>query len=151
MAEFHYQFEVDAPVEQVRAFHHDTRALRRLTPPPMVVQLHRVDPLGEGSISQFTLWLGPIPIRWTALHQEVGPQGFTDVQVQGPMAAWRHTHRFEPLPGGRTRVVEHILYRHPPGWRGLLTRLLFGRVGLQLLFTWRRWATRSALGRRNLP
>jgi hypothetical protein len=141
MPEFCYTFVVDAPLAAVQAFHHDTRALKKLTPPPMVVQLRRVEPLAEGSISEFTLWLGPIPIPWRAVHSDVNEYGFTDTQVRGPMVVWRHTHRFTPLPDGRTRLDEHVVYQHPSGLRGLFTRLLFGRIGLRLLFTWRKMAT----------
>ena len=110
---FHYEFEVAAPVEAVAAFHHDTRALRRLT--PAYVQLHRVDPLADGSISEFTVWFGPIPIRWRALHRDVGPNGFTDIQDAGPLDSWTHTHRFESSGAGSTRVTEHIELRIPAG------------------------------------
>ncbi len=63
---FDYQFTVPAPLAAVAAFHHDARILPRLTPPPMRVQLHRVDPLGEGALADFTLWFGPLPVRWVA-------------------------------------------------------------------------------------
>jgi hypothetical protein len=44
-----------------------------------------MEPLAEGSISDFTLWFGPLPIRWTARHSHIDPlHGFTDTQVRGP-------------------------------------------------------------------
>ena len=143
MPTFNYTFTVDAPLAAVAAFHSDTSALRILSPGPM--QLHHVDPMGEGSISEFTLWLGPIPVRWRAVHSKVNENGFTDTQESGPMAFWAHTHRFEAINETQTRIHEHIEYRHPKGLRGLFTRLLFGRLGLQVLFTYRQWATRSTL------
>src|SRR5512141_1391989 len=98
MQVFEYSFTVDAPVEAVAEFHRDTRALKRLTPPPVWVQLQRVDPLAEGSVSEFTLWFGPLPVRWQALHSNVDRlRGFTDTQARGPMRQWRHRHRFTPL------------------------------------------------------
>jgi ligand-binding SRPBCC domain-containing protein len=129
----------------VRAFHHDTRTLKKLNPPPIIVQLHRVDPLAEGSISEFTLWMGPLPIRWRAVHSQVSEFGFTDTQERGPLAHWQHSHRFEPLDEAATRVHEHIKYRHHPGWRGLFSRLLFGPLSLRLLFAYRKWVTRRAM------
>ncbi len=150
METFQFTFNVDAPLEAVAAFHHDTRALKRLSPPPMIVQLHRVDPLAEGSISEFTLWLGPLPLRWKAVHTDVDRlRGFTDTQVSGPLGFWKHSHTFQDCGGGVTRVSERILYQHHPGLRGLLSRLLFSRPGLWFLFAYRRWATRRAVeGRR---
>jgi ligand-binding SRPBCC domain-containing protein len=127
---FDYTFTVDAPLESVSAFHADTRALKRLNPPPIIVQLHRVDPMAEGSISEFTLWFGPLPIRWRALHSKVSPYGFTDIQEKGPLASWQHTHRFESIGEKTTRIHEHIIYEYPSGLRGVLSRLLFSRLGL---------------------
>ena len=39
----------------------------------------------EGSISEFTLCMGPVPIRWRAIHSDIGPKGFTDIQEIGPI------------------------------------------------------------------
>jgi ligand-binding SRPBCC domain-containing protein len=150
MPTFNYAFTVNAPLSAVSRFHHDTTTLKKLTPPPLFVQFHRLDPLAEGAVSDFTLWFGPIPIRWTAVHSDVdADRGFTDTQVRGPMRLWRHRHSFHPEPNGHTRIHEHLKYQHPSGWRGLLTRLLFSRLTLFALFTYRRLATRRAL--RHLP
>jgi ligand-binding SRPBCC domain-containing protein len=143
---FTAEFTVDAPLEAVADFHRDTRALKVLSPPPMFVQLHRVDPMAEGSISEFTLWLGPIPMRWRAIHRQVSLAGFTDTQESGPLGTWRHTHRFEALDERKTRVQDRIEYQHRPGIKGLISKLLFNQAGLTALFTYRKWATRRALG-----
>ncbi len=146
MPVFEYSFTVRAPVEAVARFHQDTRALRRLSPPPMFVQLHRVEPLGEGSVSEFTLWLGPLPLRWQAVHSDVDPtRGFTDTQARGPLRRWRHTHRFEPVDETTTRVTEYVEYDHADGLSGAFTRLLFAPAALRGLFGYRRWVTRRAL------
>lgn len=145
MLVFTAEFTVKAPLKAVVEFHRDTRALKKLSPPPMVVQLHRVDPMDKGSVSEFTMWLGPIPIHWRAVHSQVSPFGFTDTQERGPLAFWRHTHRFENLPDGKTWVQDRVEYRHHPGIKGLFSRLLFSKVGLTALFTYRKWATHRAL------
>jgi len=145
MSTYTAAFTVEAPIEAVAEFHRDTRALKKLSPPPMVVQLHRVDPMAEGSVSEFTLWLGPIPIHWRAVHSQVGPTGFTDTQERGPLAFWRHTHRFLALTDGETQVQDRIEYQYHAGIKGILSRLLFSKPGLTALFTYRKWATRRAL------
>ena len=145
MPVFDYAFTVSAPLDAVREFHRDTRALKRLTPPPVFVRLHRVEPLAEGSVSEFTLWVGPLPLRWTAVHRDVGERGFTDVQVAGPAAAWAHTHSFEPLDTGRTRIREHIEFEHKPGPIGLVTRILFAKPNLLAMFFYRSLVTRFFL------
>lgn len=145
MPTFDTSFTVPAPLERVAAFHNDTHALKKLNPPPIFAQLHRVDPLGEGSLSEFTLWIGLLPIRWRAVHSGVSLHGFTDTQERGPLAYWKHTHSFAALDTNTTQISEQIDYQYAPGLKGLLSRLLFGKPGLTLLFAWRAWATRRAL------
>lgn len=139
---FDFSFRVPASLEAVRQFHHDTSALKRLTPPPTIVQLHEIEPLAEGSVSRFTLWVGPIPLHWTAQHRNVTDHGFTDIQVKGPAQKWEHTHTFVPLDEKQTEIREHIEYEHFPGSRGLLTRVLFAKPNLYFMFSYRRWVTR---------
>lgn len=150
MPVFDFRFRVQASLAEVRAFHHDASALRRLTPPPMLVQLHKVEPLAEGSIATFTLWLGPFPIRWSAVHSGVTDHGFTDTQTSGPAANWVHTHTFHALSARETLVHEHIEFTHFPRWRGLLSRLLFVRPSLWMLFQYRRWITCRSLRRQSV-
>ena len=151
MAHFSYRFTVPAPAAAVRDFHHDPSVLSRLSPPPIFVRLGEAEPLGDGSLADLTMWFGPIPVRWQAVHSDVGPSGFTDEQRRGPLRAWRHTHRFIALDDDHTLVEERIAYEHQPGWRGWLTRLVFNRVGLTALFTYRQLVTRLALQRRSVP
>jgi ligand-binding SRPBCC domain-containing protein len=147
MPVFDFAFTVRAPLQAVSRFHGDTSALKRLTPPPTIVQLHSIEPLAEGSVSQFTLWVGPIPLRWTAVHRRVSDRGFTDVQAAGPARRWEHTHTFVPLAADRTEIREHIEYEHKPGLAGLLTRVLFSKPNLWFMFTYRMLATRWYLAR----
>lgn len=145
MPVFEHRFQVSAPLAAVSGFHRDSSVLKRLTPPPMFVQLHRFGALEDGMVAEFTLWLGPVPIAWRARHEEVGPDGFVDTQVSGPLDSWRHTHRFVSRPGGTTEVYDRIEYAHPGGLRGLGTRLLFSRLALRGLFAFRAWATRRGV------
>ena len=149
MPVFDFSFTVDAPLSAVRDFHRDTSALKRLTPPPTFVRLISIEPLAEGSVSKFVLWVGPLPLHWTAVHRDVSDRGFTDVQAAGPAAAWAHTHTFTPLSDGRTRIDEHIEYAHKKGLWGIVTRLLFSKPNLWIMFSYRRFVTRWFLrGRR---
>ena len=130
MPTFIYTFTVDAPLRAVSDFHHDTSALKKLTPPPTIVQLHEIEPLGEGSVSRFTLWVGPLPLRWKAVHRDVSERGFTDVQAEGPARRWEHTHTFTPITPNTTQINEHIEYEHQTGFWGIVTRSLFARPNL---------------------
>ncbi len=137
---------IPTTLEAMWEFHQDPRALARLTPPPILMQLRRDDrrSLTEGEI-EFTLWFGPLPIRWTARH-EAGPtaQSFADLQVEGPLAYWRHEHIFREAPGG-VELTDRIELAHRSGLAGLLTRLAFDGLPLRLLFAFRHWRTRRAL------
>lgn len=146
MPTFDFRFEVRAPLAAVRDFHHDTSALKRLTPPPTIVQLKELEPLAEGSTSRFTLWVGPLPLHWTAVHRDVTPNGFTDVQAKGPAKKWEHTHTFVALSDQETEIHEHIEYEHKNGIWGVVTRLLFAKPNLYFMFTYRMLSTRWFLG-----
>ena len=148
MPVFDYSFTVAAPLAAVRDFHRDTRALKILTPPPTIVRLHSVEPLAEGSVSRFTLWVGPVPLKWKAVHRNVTDRGFTDVQAEGPAARWEHTHTFVPLSETVTEIREHIEYEHARGPWGVLTRILFSKPNLWLMFSYRAFVTRRHLRRR---
>lgn len=142
---FNYSFTVNAPLSAVSAFHHDTRVLKKLSPPPIFVQIHQFEPLSENSKAHFTLWVGPIPLRWEAIHTQVSPAGFTDTQVHGPLKQWQHTHHFSAVSPSQTLVNEQITYEHRNGFKGIITRLLFNKPALWLLFTYRMWVTRAGV------
>lgn len=139
---FDFEFTVDAPFDAVSEFHHDSSALKKLTPPPTFVQIHSMEPLGEGSITEFTVWLGPLPIRWTAEHSNVSAEGFTDTQTEGPMKRWVHTHRYVPVDEHTTRVTEHIEYEFGSGKDRIVGLLAFSKPALLGLFTYRKLRTR---------
>lgn len=142
---YRHTFTVQAPLEQVADFHAQSRSMGAITPPPVIAQVHRAPPrLGEGDEMEFTLWMGPIPLRWLARIEEVSLNGFTDRQLRGPFAAWRHRHSFEALSEGATRVHDEIQAQPK-------NHLLWGAVGwlmwlsLPVLFAYRGWKTRRLL------
>ncbi len=146
MKTFNHSFVVPASLEEVAAFHKDTNTLKALTPPPVFVQIHKVEPLAENSISEFTMWVGPIPMRWVALHTQVDPQhGFTDTQTSGPLAYWQHQHQFIAIDPTSTRVNDTITYQHKPGFVGLFTQIMFSTAALKLMFWYRSMATRAGV------
>ena len=148
MPVFDTSFTVPAPLSAVAAFHSSTQALRQLTPPPIITQLRHIEPLGEGSRAEFTLWFGPFPVHWIAVHSQVDPlHGFIDTQLSGPMATWRHTHSFK-ASGQDTQVSEHIDYAFPAGIQGLWARLLFNPLSLRFIFAYRAWKTRQLVEKR---
>lgn len=116
-----------------------------LTPPLVLVRIHKAPRrLVDGSEMEFTMWLGPLPVRWRAGIERIGGEGFLDRQVSGPFGSWVHRHSFRSLGERETEIqdwIEFSLKRH----------LLWGPVGLvmglslPLLFAYRRWKTRRLL------
>jgi ligand-binding SRPBCC domain-containing protein len=144
---FHSSFRVKAALKDVADFHRLAENLAVLTPPPALVRLHSApSPLDEGDQMDFTIWFGPFPVRWLAVIENSGPQGFTDRQIKGPYAYWAHTHNFETagLEAGSTVIHDRVEY----AFRLHLYYGLFGvamALSLPLLFAYRKWKTRRLL------
>lgn len=144
---------IRAALADVIAFHDQPRALQKLTPPPIFVQMHRDERQGltAGEL-EFTLWFGPLPVRWTARHESVAPEyGFADRMISGPMALWYHRHIFREVPGG-VELIDCLQLRHQDrGFWALFTRLFFSRLMLRVLFAYRHLRTRWGVRRADQP
>ncbi len=113
--------------------------IKKLTP-LLIVQFHEAQPLGEGSRVELTMWAGPVPIRWLAIHENVRlPSGFTDRQEIGPFKAWRHHHKLREVDSKTTEVIDEVSAE----FGGLVSRLIW--LGLPLIFAYRAWITRRLL------
>lgn len=66
---FVHQSDIPGSMEDVWDFHAGPNAFQRLAMPPMVATIQRDQRLSltEGTVD-FTLWIGPLPIRWQATH-----------------------------------------------------------------------------------
>jgi len=137
---YRHSFTVNAPLLAVAEFHKDTHALRQLTPPPLIVQFNNVEPLREGSLADFTMWAGPVPVRWVAVHSHVTEQnGFVDSQNRGPFRSWRHHHYFRAVNAQATEVVDKI----EAEYGNMISRFMW--LNLPVLFAYRAWRTKAAL------
>jgi ligand-binding SRPBCC domain-containing protein len=144
---YQHHFRVKGPLASVAAFHQQATSMGEITPPPIRVVLHRAPALlTSGSKMEFTLWFGPLPIRWVARIEEVSEDGFTDRQLNGPFSEWVHRHTFMKVDDQTTEVIDQIHLQ-------LKTHLLWGAVGLgfvlglPVLFAYRGWKTRRLLER----
>ncbi len=142
---YQHRFQVRAPMAVVADFHAQSASMGAITPPPIVVTVHRAPVrLADGDEMDFTLWLGPLPVHWIAQIEDAGPVGFTDRQVCGPFAKWIHCHRFVVVDENVTEVLDEIELNLRPHW-------VWGLVGLgmwlslPLLFAYRGWKTRRLL------
>lgn len=147
---FRSHFKVDANQVAVSDYHGETPVLRRLTPFPIIVNFKQVEPISEGSKAVFTLWFGPLPVNWTALHYDFNPpSGFSDLLVDGPFELWDHRHTFLPLTEKTTQVQDEIdIKLGTSGLNWLTSRFMW--ITLQLLFAFRAWKTRKDLTSGNL-
>lgn len=140
-----HRFRVKAPLSSVVAFHQQPSSMAAITPPPMMAEIHHApESLANGGEVKFSLWLGPLPIHWTASIEEVSEAGFSDRQVNGPFSVWVHRHSFQRVDDQTTEVIDQIemKFRAHPGWA--LVGLGFV-MGLPALFAYRGWKTRRLL------
>ena len=111
-----YSSVVDAPRDEVFAWHARPGAFLRLSPPwqPMRV-ITEADSLQNGR-AELAL---PGGLRWVAEHQADGydpPRRFVDTIGAAGLASlpariavrWRHIHEFEDVGNDRTRVIDQV-------------------------------------------
>lgn len=137
---FEHRFRVKAGQEAVAAFHQSAGSLRSITPLPMKVH-HAPAQLGEGAEIVFTVWMGPLPVRWHGRVENASAEGFDDIQLAGPFRSWRHRHNFQRLDANTTEVYDAVQaeLRPHPVW-GLVGLMMW--LGLPALFAYRGWRTR---------
>lgn len=148
MQKFQFSTLIDAPVQVVWGFHERSDVLELLTPPwqPMQV-VRREGGLDVGAVSEFKIFLGPLPLRWLAVHTECIPnQLFIDKQQEGPFKYWLHRHLFAQ-EGEKTRLTDSIEFTLPGGW--LLEFFLSWLVKMQLeqMFRYRHQVTQRECSR----
>lgn len=142
---FQHRFLVNAPIEKVAEFHSRSSSMAAVTPPPISVQIHQAPPfLSEGDEMKFTLWAGPMPIRWHARMENISANGFDDRQVHGPFSEWVHRHRYHAVNEQTTEVVDDITLRlsSKPLWWVIGLGM---RISLPILFAFRAWKTQRLL------
>jgi uncharacterized protein (TIGR01777 family) len=101
---------IDAPLDEVVAWHRRPGALQRLSPPWVPVRV--VEETSSVTSGQAVLRL-PGGVRWVATHRP-GAQGdtgtsaeFVDELTSLPVR-WRHHHRFEAVTPESTRLVDTV-------------------------------------------
>ena len=140
---------IDTPARTLFAWHTRPGAFERLTPPWEHLRIvSRHGGISDGSRVTLELRRGPIKTRWEALHRDfIEGQQFTDVQVAGPFKRWEHTHRVEPVEGGRATLIDHVDYALPFGPLGAVAGGPIARRMMDRLFAFRHRRIASDLGR----
>lgn len=138
-----------APIDDVCGFFSRAENLGPMTPAgaTMRIATPRPLPVGAGERVEYTLRVGPAPLRWVTEFEAWDlPRRFVDVQVRGPFASWWHEHRFEPLADGSTQMDDTVYYRVPLGPLGWIADRLFVRPRLRAIFGFRAQALRLRFG-----
>ena len=142
--------DLPAPREEVFAFFSDPANLEALTPPwlSFEVQTPRPLPRGEGAVFDYRIRVRGLPLRWRTLIERFEPgRVFVDRQLAGPYALWHHTHRFEDLPGGGTRMTDQVRYRLGFGLLGRIVDTLWVRRDIAGIFAYRKQELDRRFGR----
>lgn len=142
---FEHRFTVKALASDVVEFHRHATGLKALTPPPAFMRFHSLpDPIQEGDSLSFSMWLGPIPIRWESSFPEISENGFVDTQGSGPFRSWTHRHTFTDLGEGIIEVRDQIeAHLDSNLWHGFVGLLMWST--LPFLFKYRQIQTRRLL------
>lgn len=145
---------IEAPAEEVYAWHALPEALQQLTPPGEDIEvLEKTGGIERGArvVLRFGRW--PFRRRWVAEHQDFLPgRYFSDIQVSGPFAYWKHTHTFEPEGHAACILEDKVEYALPFGFLGRWLAGKFVRRKLDKMFEHRHAITaRLIAARRALP
>ena len=114
--------EIRAPLAQVAQFFSKAENLGILTPPSMVFRVETPRPIAmaKGTRIDYTLRLGPFPLRWrTSIEVWDDSAGFSDAEERGPFHCWWHEHRFE-AQGEGTLMRDRVFFAVLPRWIGWL-------------------------------
>jgi ligand-binding SRPBCC domain-containing protein len=134
---------IDASAAEVYAWHALPGALELLTPPGEHVKvIEKTGGIERGArmVLQFGRW--PMRRRWVAEHQEYKEgRYFSDVQVSGPFAYWKHTHTFEPDGPFACYLEDRVEYALPFGVLGRWVAGRYVRRKLAKLFEFRHAVT----------
>lgn len=145
MKKFNHTFIVSAHIDDVARFHGRSASMAAITPPPVLVHIHEAPQLLEnGDRMDFTMWMGPLPIRWIAEIEKISDNSFIDRQLEGPFASWEHRHTFEIVDNNLTAIHDEVTAEFSSHWfLGLLGRLMW--LNMPVLFAYRAWKTKRIL------
>ncbi len=138
---------IDAPAAEVYTWHALPGALELLTPPGESVKIiEKTGGIESGArvVLQFGKW--PLRQKWVAVHGDfkVG-RYFSDEQISGPFAYWKHTHTFEPDGPSACILEDRVEYALPFGAVGRWVAGWYVRRKIAKLFEYRHEVTAREL------
>jgi ligand-binding SRPBCC domain-containing protein len=144
---------IDAPLEQVWAFHSTIAGLQALTPGFLGLRVEAIRGDTDGTLvegSEIDLRMRPLgllpPTAWTSVitDREASSQRcwFIDVMRGGPFDYWQHVHTFEAIDGG-TQIDDLVTVRLGGPLAPLVSPAAV--IGLAPMFRYRHRQTRTQL------
>jgi ligand-binding SRPBCC domain-containing protein len=138
---------IAASAAEVYAWHALPGALELLTPPGERVKvIERTGGIERGA--RVVIQFGRLPFRrrWVAEHLDYEEGGyFSDVQVTGPFAYWKHTHTFIPDGPFACFLEDRVEYALPFGFLGRWVAGWYVRRKIARLFEFRHEVTARAV------
>jgi ligand-binding SRPBCC domain-containing protein len=150
---FIHRSRIEAPAAKVYAWHALPDALERLTPPGGHIEvIERTGGIERGGrvVVRFGRW--PFRRHWVAEHQDFEEgRYFSDVQVSGPFAYWKHTHTFEPYGPTSCTLEDKVEYALPFGLLGRWVAGSYVRRKLEKMFEHRHTITARLIAAERSP
>jgi ligand-binding SRPBCC domain-containing protein len=131
---------LDVPIAEAFDFFSRAENLQAITPPLLRFRITSPTPIEmkAGALIEYRLRVHAIPVSWrTRIEEWDPPNGFVDRQIRGPYGLWHHTHCFEELDPGRTRMTDIVRYGHRFGPLGTLGEHMLVRRDLDRIFDYR--------------
>lgn len=151
MQTFRKSTTIAVPASKLSEWHLKPGAFQRLTPPwERVEVVEEPVEIADGSRAVIKTKIGPIALPWIAEHRDCDPgKSFTDVQIKGPFASWKHLHSFIEVDDQSSTLSDSIDYQLPLGILGRVFGGGFVRTKLERTFSYRHSLTKMDLERRS--
>lgn len=133
--------------DEVFAFFAEAANLGAITPPWLKFRIVTPTPIKMAIGTRIAYKIGwhILRLQWlTEIIEWDPPRRFTDVQLRGPYAFWRHSHSFVPEDSG-TRIIDLVRYRLPLGHLGAIAHHFKVRRDLEAIFDYRAERIREIL------
>jgi ligand-binding SRPBCC domain-containing protein len=144
---------MEASAADVYAWHARPDALERLAPPGEHIEvIERTGGIEHGARVAMRFGRWPFRMRWVAVHQEYeAGRYFSDLQVSGPFAYWKHTHLFRPDGPAACVLEDTVEYALPFGFLGRLIAGKFVRRKIEQMFEYRHAVTALLIAKERSP
>ncbi|MDA7643750.1 TIGR01777 family oxidoreductase [Verrucomicrobiales bacterium] len=135
--------------QALEAWHHAPGAFQRLTPPWERMRIVEESAgIADGTRAVIEMKAGPFWTKWIAEHQDCCPgKSFSDIQVKGPFAHWKHLHQFQSATKNGCYLRDNIEYGLPMGILGNFFGGALVRRKLERTFKYRHAITKMDLER----